>query len=208
MYQSVAKKRVLLIAGLVLILGILGLINYLNNQTTLKLTWIHAVRAEIYDSENSSQPIKVTNVSGTTLHLNKKVYYVRYTGSDGYESSSKLVDLSNASQRVYYDPPYSEVHLQDILKNEGPVIQSALGSAFPAINQYKVQSEHLYKNGEWYGATLEYIGNDIFNSDTLRVVAHKVDGRWSIPVDHPDITLSALLYPKVPVDVLDAVNAE
>ncbi len=93
------------------------------------------------------------------------------------------------------------------LTAELPVIKSVLLAAFPSLEQtYTIERSALYGNGEWYGGTLQYIGPDTNNRDTLRVVLQKKNNIWTLRTPQPQILVSSVDIRDAPATMLDEVN--
>jgi hypothetical protein len=150
----------------------------------------------------------VTNIarSGQTVRLPKGPYFISYKGSGDYASGDISTNLGDIKKTITISPTYSQSKLSSMLDNEYSAIKLVLVNKYKNLNLYDVQKGKLYKQGEWYGTKLIYKGSDAFNSDTLRVVLHKVNGSWVVASDPPSISLSSILYPDIPTDVLSDVN--
>lgn len=97
--------------------------------------------------------------------------------------------------------------LEQKLTVELPVITSVLTHAYPKIaTDYTMSKGQLFDEGEWYGTTLNYRGNDTLNRDTLRVLMQKKNGVWMIRTTPPQILLSTEQFPDVPREVLQTIN--
>lgn len=100
-----------------------------------------------------------------------------------------------------------KVDLNEKLKTEESTIVSVLTANYPKITiDYIVNPGKLYDQGEWYGTTLTYKGNDSMNRDTLRVLMQKKQGIWSIRTTPPQPLLSTVEFPDVPKSVLQSIN--
>lgn len=133
---------------------------------------------------------------------------MRYDGEEGYESNSEEIKLTKEQQTITLNPPYSEPKLASILKTESYYIGQVLHSAYPKIDEYEIQPGQLYNKGEWFGTTLIYKGEDYFNTDTLRVILHKENGQWIIKTRPPNIILSKVDFPDIPINILRKVNSQ
>lgn len=147
--------------------------------------------------------------SGNSVRLHKDVsYIVSYRGNEGFESGHKDIDLSSKNSSVTINPYYSDKRLAALLEEELNDIHAALAKKYPRVNLYEIQKGKLYHFGDWYGTTLRYIGNDLLNSDSLRVVLHKNNGVWRVSSNPPNVSLDKFTYPNIPHDVLSSVNNE
>ena len=181
-------------------------VSYFNSFGHLTVRYTNVQSVDIHASSDPSSTVASVTYSGQTIKLRQGSYVLSYTGKTDYANGSIAVDLSQKQQTVTINPPYSDQKLSSLLSTESPAIQMVLTQKYPHISLYKIQLGKLYHTGDWYGTTLVYTGSDIFNSDTLRVVLHKQNGTWVVATDPPNITLSKLLFPNVPEDVLVDVN--
>ena len=208
-FKSLTKIGALVV---MVLLASLGGLHYYNSFTTLSVSWADIDRVEVYEinsskeNQDSPPPVKTIHRSGDTVKLHKGRYFVYFIGDPGYESRYRPADLSDGPRVINFKPNYSDDHLRTQLKAELPTILSVLRNTLPALASYQVQEGQLYSRGEWYGTTLVYKGNDIFNSDTLRLVMHQVDGKWLLVTGQPNIGLSKFDYPDVPKAILSSVN--
>ena len=198
------KLRWILLALVVVVLCVS--LSYYKSVVYLEIKTTHVDTIEIYRTEFTPKPIISISPELGKLKLSKGSYYIRYVGAEGYADTFKLIQLSERNQQVSYDAPFSSSHLAQILSSESSAIRAAITAAFPNVKSYQIQSGVLYRNGEWYGTTLRYSGPDIFNADTIRLMAHKNNGVWTVSTTKPDITLSKLLYPSIPDDIIKSVN--
>lgn len=160
------------------------------------------------DSGNNPKPEKVITSSGTVLKLPKGSYALYYKGQAGYESLYKYIYLYKNGQTFNLNPEYSQDQLDKIRNKELPSIFKTISDKYPNIGLYSIKPGEIYNDGNWYGTTLVYKGNDSFNSDTLRIVLHKEGGVWVIKTDPPDIVLSKLRYKEIPESILSKVNSQ
>lgn len=206
-----AKIWIILIALLVLIISGVFIKNMVSRQAlTVSYKNISGVTivpsaAEGETGKSDPHTTSVTK-SGRTVHLSKGPYVITYTGSSGYANGDININLGDTKKTVTIDPPYSQSRLSSMLDAEFGAIKTALTQKYKNLSLYEVQKGKLYQQGEWYGTKLTYKGTDVFNSDTLRVVLHKVNGNWVVATDPPNISLSSILYPDVPIEVLKDVN--
>lgn len=201
----------LLIIGALVAAGI-GLIKYLGSRQELTVNYNNATNVVVREADTEEDPeqqeTKATTVaqSGETISLPKGLYIVTYKGSEGYADGEVSVRLGDTKQTATIDPTYSQSKLVSMLDAELGAIKSVLASKYPNISLYSIEKGKLYGRGEWYGTKLVYQGTDIYNADTLRVVMHKEGEQWKVATDPPGISLSGLLYPDVPREILADVN--
>jgi hypothetical protein len=184
-----------------------------NNQIAAAvITFKNVGDVNIYDiseSQDRVDKILVGNIekSGEVIRLGRdRLYLITYKGGQGYESGEIPFDMSKGDRKINIIPYYSNDKLESLLSSEQQGILQALTDKYPSIGLYTIQPGRLYHYGEWYGTRLTYRGEDLFNSDELRIVLRKEDGAWKVVTDPPNITLSKFLYPSIPVDILRDVN--
>src|SRR5690606_38741457 len=91
--------------------------------------------------------------------------------------------------------------------NEKASIQSFIRDTYPKFDDiYEIEHEALYVDGTWYGAKLDYVGNGIFNRDSVGLVLHKSDNKWQTVVDYPLPSLNQPNYPDVPIALIEQIN--
>jgi len=200
------------IAVLVLIVGIVMLGNYLNSQP-VQVDFENVTKVDVYDAQpdqDNPSPVATITSSGSSVRLQKDTrHFFAYEGAEGYASgTTEFTPTGQENATVTISPYFSDAKLDALLDDELDAIRQTLRTKYGSpVNDYELQRGKLYKFGEWYGTTLKYVGDDIFNSDTLRVVLGKDDaGTWSVATDPPSISLSKFLFPDVPVEILRDVN--
>jgi hypothetical protein len=208
MSQQRARRWLMFALALILVAW---LATYLLSFKSVTVTYHHAKRVLLYktsalDAGKSPKPAATITASGTSTKLRSGNYTAFYEGESGYESKYQPVDISTNHQVLKFEPGYSQERLEQMRRAEYPAIVAALQAKYPRIGLYTIAPGQLFRQGEWYGTRLVYRGNDIFNSDTLRVVLHKEGGAWVIKTDPPSILLSSVTFPDVPKDVLRDTN--
>lgn len=183
--------------------------SYLNRrQIIINFTNISSV--SIYkggEALSRVKPLKTVTSSGARVKVEPGNYLITYVGAPGYASSSKLVSASKDTT-VNLNPDYSGEHLQALMPAELPAITQALVAQYPLITRYfSVGQGSLYQKGDWYGTVLHYQGDDLFNSDNLRIVLHKQGDVWA-PVTQPGISLNIIDSPNVPPSILQDVDQQ
>lgn len=204
-------RRVLVLVGFlsICIISIFLVFNYFNSTQNTIVYFKNVHDITIYDiTNNNNDLVSKIKKSGQTLRLNKSSSYnVGYVGNDGFESGNIGLDVSSGGEKtIDINPYYSKKNLGSILDKNIETIQGVLKNKYKNIYLYTLERGRLYHWGEWYATTLKYVGNDIDNSDTLRVVLHKEDNTWKVKTDPPSISLSKYIYPNIPHDILSDVN--
>ena len=210
------KKIFALVVSLVIVLGIVfaavSFVKYKMSfgDVTVDFKNSHEVKIYAYDThddDGAEQSATKIHTSGEIVKLKKNTTYVaEYTGDEGYQSDVLFFNVIDDEKKITINPYYSEKKLATTLDGEVSDLHTVLNNTYPNMSLYQIQQGKLYHWGEWYGTTLQYIGNDEFNADTLRVVMHKKNGVWEVATNPPAISLSKFVYPDVPTDILSDVN--
>lgn len=104
-------------------------------------------------------------------------------------------------------PLPSAAELEKKRVSEQPAIILAITEAYPQLlTSYVINPGKLYHDGQWYGTTLTYYGQDEMNRDTLRLLVQKKDGKWQVRSKPPQIILRVANYPDAPKDVIRDIN--
>lgn len=198
---------IILLIGLGFI-GFVSFIKYKNSFQYLTVNYKHLDSIKLYNNQNLDHITFVQDITktGQTLKLKKSNYLIKYTGSTGYKSLYQSFALTDSKKTITIKPEYTDKKLDMLLDSELNTIKASLISKYPKSNHYKIERGQLYQKGDWYSTVLDYIGDDSFNSDNLRVVLHKNNDTWSVVTDPPSITLSEIAYPSIPKNILDDIN--
>lgn len=97
--------------------------------------------------------------------------------------------------------------LKTMLNSEYPIIVDVLTNTYPKIaTDYIIDRGQLFDDGQWYGTTLRYRGDDTLRRDTLRALLQKKDGVWKLRTTPPVPLLSTHAFPDVPKVILKTIN--
>ncbi|MGB4768400.1 MAG: hypothetical protein WBP22_04020 [Candidatus Saccharimonas sp.] len=197
--------------GILLLLGI----NYLNTFQKITVTYDTSLvsKLELLPAANTRNVLTPTGdsvqvvESGKQYFVKKGLYALKPTGEKIDES---LISMKVGDQPVTktLDIDFSKQQLATLLSTEEATIIDvvrASNSGIPLF--YRVNSGQLYHHGEWYATTLSYGGPEDLRRDTLRLVAKKQDGKWSVVTNPPQVILNKLDYPNIPVAILQKANA-
>lgn len=215
------KKRLIFAFVIILFLGS-AFAAYYYFQTTRQVTinFSHITSATLQDS-NGNKIAQLTKSGEKQRLAEGGQYIISYISEDTYQSGVKSFN-TNETTTITVNPYYSDSRLDSLLNTEVDSVNAAIVAAYPKMNElYTVTSGHLYHYGDWYGAKLVYRGTDIFNSDDLRIIVHKQDGKWTVASTPPMPTLNTYSTTSggsdsndshgpaisIPVDVLRAVNS-
>ena len=167
-------------------------------------------RVDIYktkklDSGKDQDPYKTILTSGEEIKIPKGDYTAYYQANKGYES--KYQEFSFDDDYILdIKPNYSEDKLNEILNQQINNLNRTIESYSSNISsQYTIQKGQLFDNGNWYGTTLVYKGDDYFNNDTLRVVLKKNGNTWVV-AGKPSIYFNKFDYANIPKNILSEVN--
>ncbi|MDO8336608.1 MAG: hypothetical protein Q7T74_07610 [Candidatus Saccharibacteria bacterium] len=209
--DTIVNKRN--ISFLLIIFFVIGLVvsifGYINSQQTVSVKYKNISKVTIQKIGQGSKSLGKETVykkSGEKITLMKGSYLLKYTGIDGYASDYENINLNEKPVFISLDPDYSNSRLSSILEDNFEDIKIILNAKYKNMSDYNIQKGKLYKKGQWYGTTLQYSGNDVFNYDTLRLVMEKKGDTWRLVTSPPNIILSSKDYPNIPVDVLRDVN--
>jgi len=202
------RPVVVMVLAAVFVLALLWGVSYISDQRAklpVTITYTNAHAVAVYTPAGPSAIATVPS-SGSIVKLKSGNYVIKYDGDSGYANGKQAFTVGDSPKTVSVTAYYSDAKLAAMLTQESAAILQALDQKYARIGLYDVQPGKLYHFGDWYGTTLVYKGNDYFNNDTLRVVLHEENGSWVVATDPPNITLSKIIYPAVPTDVLQAVN--
>lgn len=202
------------IIGIVIIIAITTGINYLNTFQKVTVTYDTSLvsKLELYPAADTRGLVTTgdstqTIESGKEYFLKKGVYALK---PQGEKVDTSLIKLQLGDRPVVrsLDIDYSQQALESLLATEQDTIVKSIMSSnigIPAL--YRVNQGKLYHHGEWYGSTLSYGGTEELRRDTLRVVVKKEGDTWKVMTNPPQIILSKLEYPAIPVSILQKVNS-
>lgn len=211
--RNTRKYFLVFIIVLIILLLVGLLIRHINSQQTITITFKNVRSVVIKEDYVANKTKKNTSIVLGDIESNKAYtlwkgnYIISYTPSEGYEKKDIYVSLFDEQKNIQIDPHYTETKLEDMRKKEFTTIKSSLQTKLAAITRdYTIQPGKLYGRGEWYGTTLQYIGDYPDNADTLRVVMNKQNNSWQIATQPPAISLSKYIYKDIPKYILDDVN--
>ncbi len=208
---SVINKKLitLLVIIVVTIISTVYILSYINSQQFITVKYKNISKVTIQKFKQGvrwTQDATVIPKSGEKIKVPKGDYLLKYTGSNGYASKYENITIQDKPVVISLDPDYSQDQLVDMLDQDFDTIKAALGAKYQNIGDYIIEKGKLYKKGEWYATTLQYIGDNYYNYDSLRLVMKKENGSWKLITDPPSIVISSRNYPSIPVDVLQDVN--
>lgn len=194
-------------------------INYLNSTIDVSIKYKNVTDVKINDitelthehgqsgeDHSENRPVLVEKSGQKNKLYLDHTYVISYQPEDGYNQEDIRFSPKDRVS-INIDPYYSQDKLNTILEGEFEGIKATLNQKYSQLYLYEVQKGKLYHKGEWYGTTLQYIGDDYDNSDTLRVVLKKnSSGGWDVVTNPPSITLDKYTHKTIPIDILTDVN--
>ncbi len=204
------KRNILFLIILISFIGVIAFIfGYINSQQIITVKYKNVSKLTIQKIGEGSRSLEKETIykkSGEEIKVSKGRYLLKYIGNYGYASDYQNFTVKNKPVSISLNPDYSEQRLSSILEKELENIKTVLNTKYQNIGDYSIQKGKLYKKGKWYATTLQYIGNDEFNYDTLRLVMYRKDNVWVLITDPPGIIISHQVYPDIPIDILRDLN--
>lgn len=158
-------------------------------------------QVELIDHDNHSLYPK----NNQPIQLTEGEYHIQYIG-DHIEPQYRAFRVTNDTTDVHISYSYTRKHLDALLDNAQPAITSTLYDAYPLAKQsYSLQHERLYELGDVYGAIL-VAREKSDNSDTLRVLLEKRNGKWVVRSTPPTPVLSTPDYSSIDEATLSDIN--
>lgn len=192
-------KRLIIISTitLVVIIGGIVLVNYLNQRTISVTLPGSGYSVDILNSDK-----KVTSLASSgDVRLADGEYVYKVVG-DGYASDPVAFTVTREAEPVTVEARYSSEKLDALLESERGSITNALVARYPDIfSNFSFYQLKLYDQGEWAAGILNQIVDRRDSPDYYRFVAHKVSGVWVIAVP-PQIAIERSAYPEVPADIV------
>ncbi|HRF28103.1 MAG TPA: hypothetical protein PL051_00470 [Candidatus Saccharibacteria bacterium] len=196
-------KRV--IALLVIIILVIGAVVFVFSRTIVSFEQKNIKSIEITELDSGKKVSSFLNDSSAFLVKNTK-YKVSYVGIDGYANGSRVFNSSD-EMPIKLVPYFSKEKLLSLLAADSNTIHNSISRTLPdLLTNFSLAKEGLLQFGDWYVALYRYKGGYNLSSDSLRIVAKKVEGKWK-PVSSPEIFLNSVSYPNIPKDVLEKANA-
>lgn len=206
---NISPLRIVLFVGIIIacIVAFFTL-QHLQSRRTIEIKFENVSEVKLVEFR-TLKLVEVVKNSGDIVTIDKSVRYkLTYTGSDGFTSGDVAVD---ANKDTFTIKPYYSVEKLDSLLTDGDItsIHNEIKNKYIAstLDQYTIDRGQLYHYGYWYSTALIYKQGYSNISDTLYVIAKKTARGWEIVAD-PDITFDRFNNPSIPVDILQAINAQ
>jgi len=140
-----------------------------------------------------------------SLSLPKGDYHYVIDGKN-IDGNAINFNVDKSDITINIDPDYSSAYLSSLLATEKDSILSVIKNTYPAIiSNYTISGAKLFKKGEWYGAVIRQIVDPRSTADQYRVILKKENGKW-VMIHYPEIVVTKINFPNVPIEVLTAVN--
>jgi hypothetical protein len=209
---SLAKKTVWLVVALVIGL-VAGLVHdyhntfkkvYVQLNPNLQLSIYKDLGGDDAYAYNTQKPPLLSLDSSQTTKLKKSVYdFVVNDPTHQYENPIIKVVIDNNTNFVGIAPSYTTGKLAELLNSQRATIQRALLSWYPALPSfYTISTEHLYEQGDWYGAVLKPLNPA---NDQLKVILQNSGGRWKVAAK-PQISIGIPSNQSIPPEVIDNLD--
>jgi hypothetical protein len=199
---------------LVAVGGLFAYTSYKNSLQNVVITFdtkyatlnLYKSKSEAHPTEKQDSALR-TITSGETFTLAPGSYVIEASGTNVKANPINIV-VGNTPTTQTIPISYTDAYLdQQLTQNHEAIVQAiSTGLASTMSSLYTVEPGKVYGYGDWYGTTLVYKGSDTNNRDSLHILLHKQDGRWSMSTKTPAITLSAQEYKEVPSYILRDVN--
>lgn len=204
------KRRYIIIAIVsLLVVTCLGfLVNYYTSTTLYTINYSNVTDVNIVEVRSNGTPPTISTLrhSGSTIRLsNEREYRIDYSGSDGYADGFYMIKPGTIT--ITIDPDFSNNRYDEMIAAALPAVREAIRARYPRVNDlFSIDKGAMSQKGIWFTAWLTYRGEYNLNSDNLRVLLKLENNHWSL-VTQPDIILTSINYPRVPVDILSWANS-
>lgn len=159
----------------------------------------------------------------STLRLNPGKYLVRASNQERYVASAQVLQVSKA-ETVELDFDFNSTYYHNQLRAEQQHLAQQIRRKYPKLTQdraWLIAKGQFFNNATYYATSIGKKGNiaaerdddsktgilvkDVFIGNVYHLIFQKVDGKWQ-QITHPELILSALDYPKIPLYILQQVN--
>lgn len=109
---------------------------------------------------------------------------------------------------ITIDPDYSSEAYGTLIAKNLPSAKTVILAKYPTADKiFSMTTGAMRDKGEWLVVWLKFKGDYSDNSDNLRILLKRTDTTWELATK-PDIILTSINYPDVPVDILSWANAQ
>jgi hypothetical protein len=182
-----------------------------NNQkqdVLIKLNNIEKADIYLIDDQGSNKKVVTISDKANNVSLTKyQDFDIRYTATNDYESGIYSFYNDKKTTEIIVNPYYSNDILNNLLNQEKDTINNVVNNYIAIMSApYTIKNISLFGLGDISGVTLTYIGDDIFNSDTIRLALQKDNNNWTIINNKPELVLTKYNTPAVKADILEKIN--
>lgn len=207
------------IVALFLLLTVVGILVYrsMYGNVTLSFSADNEIKVSIYknaggDGASTEEIVKQKPIinslsSSGSIKLRRGSYRLVSENNENYDNIVVDFAVSKHATNLDIAVKYSPDKLKDMLAQEQEQINNAIVGIYPGIKDiYTIDEGILLVRGEWYATKLLSKSSYKQENDTLRLVANKKGGDWTIVTTPPDLIISSIKYKDIPRDVIKAVN--
>lgn len=204
------SRRIILFIISVLILSTAAylLIKNHNSYANLDVTFGENIQGVSVKIENESKTYDVT--ASSEVRLKKGVYQVQTSGPQDYEVLSFETEIKDGENNIDINPSFTKEKLSSMLAGQESAIQTVISSGINLGTGYRLNPGELFLHGEWYGTTIvpniteEELRTNYY--DVYRVVVKKSNDSWELGTNTPELVLTKVQYPDIPVPILSKAN--
>lgn len=204
------NKKIALFIGIFAALIVVGLVIYaLLNGSPQKVTitfdgsgaTLNLYAAKSSGSTDTTGSSIQTISSGVPFNVQKGSYVIKASGAN-IDANPTPLTVGDTPVTQTIAVTYTSDYLDQLLGQNQSALSDLILNKYPTIpSLYTLEEGKLFDKGEWYGTALVYKGSDTDNRDTLHLIAHLANGKWTLATT-PQITLGSVEYPNIPADVL------
>lgn len=208
------RNKLLILASIILglILGIAGVIQYLNSYQNVNVQLPDNTGFSLYKKSAEGEGLEYNEsdlVFSTDTSVTKKVkkgsyIYTVTPGSNDYEKQTDVIDIGDSESTIQIKPKLSAAKLAMIARDTKPAIEQFMAQKYATImNGYTIADVQAFEDGNWLGVRInpKSPGNDTY------ICVFKKEGSGVIlATDPPSIILSTAVFPDVPPPVITSTN--
>ncbi|MGI6612178.1 MAG: hypothetical protein ACOX0Z_01195 [Candidatus Nanosyncoccaceae bacterium] len=157
----------------------------------------------------------------TDVTLRSGDYYVRPVNTDKY--SSVPIKISVKGSEVFdLEFDFSTKYYEENFANDRDIVVNMINQRYSKIisdNNFSIDKGFFFNKGEYYVVSIGLVGNivqdtrqttavlkeNVMIGEIYRVIFQKTDSGWK-QVTHPELILSSVDYPNIPIDIIRQVN--
>lgn len=205
-------RRIIIIGILVIIGGLTGwFINQITQYNKVSLKGPSNTSVKIYGAAKNADGVSIYNPKDLVSEFKGQAekwmkdgdYFAVIAENPDYsETIYKFKVYESGIIPLRFN--YSDQKLQSLTKVEANSVQSEMKKKYPRLEgNYNFGSGKLFAEGDWYGGIIVSKNGQ---ADTLRFIAHKVNGQWKVVTDPPLILIGGPSNPDIPYEVVKGTN--